>query len=251
MRLFRVISLATIAIGSLVSAGVSSAMADTFHNTFLGPGVQVSPDSNYVETFTNFNGTTTNFNGSPINGTYSGSFTISDPTQYGAAGGVGKVITTGGSATLTLDTHVNYFGMWFSALDQGNQLFFYDDSTLVFTFTPSAYAQLVGACPTNDPEPNYCGNPNPAFYNQDAGEQFAFLNFFDTDGTFNKIVFTENPVVGAFESDNHTVAVLDHDPTGTPLGAVPEPSTFVLGISGLAGLVGSRRQLLSLRRRRA
>ena len=32
-----------------------------------------------------------------------------------------------------------------------------------------------------------CGNPNPAFNNQDPGEQYAYLNFFDSNGTFNKI----------------------------------------------------------------
>ena len=70
-------------------------------------------------------------------------------------------LTSGGLAsyTLTLSNPVNYFGMWFSALDQGNQLTFYNNSTLVFTFTPSDYAQLVGVCPTNAPEPNYLRQP--------------------------------------------------------------------------------------------
>ena len=101
MLLFRAISPIAIAIGSLISAGASSALADTFHITYLGPGVQVSSDSTYVETFNSFNGSTTTFNGSGITGTYTGSFTISDPNLFGGADGTGKFITTNSTATLT------------------------------------------------------------------------------------------------------------------------------------------------------
>ncbi len=54
-----------------------------------------------------------------------------------------------------------------------------------------------------------------------------------------------------FESDNHTIGNLASDPAGTPLSPVPEPSTFVLGLSGLAGLVGSRHKLMARIRRTA
>ncbi len=253
MRVRRVISSAFLAVGSLVSLGATSALADTFALSYLGAGVQTPSATNFYETFNGaFNGTT-NFNGSPVTGTYSGGYTIANADQYGGAGGSGMYVDTNGgltSYTLTLNANVNYFGMWFSALDQGNQLTFYNGNTLVFTFTPSSYAQLVGACPTGAPEPNFCGNPNGSFFNQDSGEQFAFLNFLDTNGTFNKIVFTENPAVGNFESDNHAVANITGDPGGTSLNPVPEPSTLLFGLTGLAGLAGTCRQRLAARFRK-
>jgi hypothetical protein len=251
MRLLQIASPALMAFAVLCGSG-TAAMADTFHNTYLAPGVQASSDSTHTETFSSFNGSTTNFNGSGITGTYTGAFSISGANLYGGADGTGSFITTSSSYTLTLSSAVNYFGMWFSALDGGNQLSFYSDSTLVFSFSPNDYASLVGVCPTGAAEPNYCGNPNAAFYNQDSDQQYAFLNFYDTNGSFNKIVFTENPQIGGFESDNHTLGTLTGDPSGTPLDPVPEPSTFVLGFSGIvAGIAGTRRQLMFRLRHRA
>ena len=244
MRTFGLISRALLSVGVAIAVVPTNALADTFFNTYLGPGVQASSDSNFVENFSSFNGTT-NYNGSGITGTYSGAYSIASANEFGGAGGTGQYITTSSSYTLTLSSQVNYFGMWFSALDAGNQLSFYDGSTLVFSFSPTDYAALVGACPTTAAQPNYCGNPNSAFSGQNAGQQYAFLNFFDTNGSFNEIVFTENPQVGGFESDNHTVANLTSAPGGTPLSPVPEPSTFVLGLSGVAGFAGFRHRMMA------
>jgi hypothetical protein len=92
---------------------------------------------------------------------------------------------------------------------------------------------LVGACPNASNA--FCGNPNNG---QDTGEQFAFLNFYDTVGYFNKIVFTETGTAG-FESDNHTVGYMNPvDPTGTVIGATPEPGSMVLLLTGLLALIG-------------
>ena len=59
-----------------------------------------------------------------------------------------------------------------------------------------------------------------------------FINFYDTTGTFNQITFTEDPAVGGYESDNHTVGFY------TEIGGVgtPEPSTWAMLIAGFAGL---------------
>jgi hypothetical protein len=244
MRLTNLFSVAVLVFGSFASVGSTNVLADTFSNTYLGAGVQTPSSTNYFETFDgNFNGTT-NFNGSSITGTYSGTYRIVSSNKYGGAGGDGSFITTRSSYTLTLSSQVNYFGMWFSALDAGNQLSFYNNDNLVFSFSPSDYAALVGACPTMVAQPNFCGNPNGSFSNLNANEQYAYLNFYDTDGSFNKIVFTENPQVGGFESDNHAVAQIHTQPGGTPLSPVPEPSSFVLGLSGLSGLVGLRHRLV-------
>jgi hypothetical protein len=191
--------------------------------------------------------------GSPtgtISGSYSGGLIIYSADVYGGAGGTGyypELFATGNGYTLALTTSgnipgVNYFGMWFSALDAGNELQFYEDvgttDTLVYTFTPQEFQSLVGACSGSNP---FCGNPNSPFAgtdNDDAGEQFAFLNFFDTNGYFNTIAFTEGGG-GGFESDNHTVGYQNPiTPSGTVIGATPEPGTLALFGTGLLGLAG-------------
>lgn len=223
-----------------------SARADTFTATYLAPTVQTP---SVITTYENFNGAftgTTTFNGSGIIGTYSGDYAILSADEYGGAGGTGSFISTTtpggtpGSYTLTLNKQVDYFGLWFSALDSGNDLYFYNGSTLVYSFLPADYATLVGPCPGP-----YCGNPNAAFLGQDSSQQYAYLNFLDTTGTFNKIVFTEDPAVGQFESDNQAVAAGIKSIPGTPVGsmATPEPSSLMLlgtGILGIAGVVRRR-----------
>jgi hypothetical protein len=214
------------------------ASADTFDASYLAPGVQTpSGITTHYETFdNNFNGTST-FGGSSVTGTYSG-YTLSGATEYGGAGGSGDFIEAQNltSYTLSLSSSINYFGLWFSALDQGNELQFYNNGSLLYTFSPANYAALVGTCPTSASEPNYCGNPNADFYEQDAGEQFAYLNFYDSNGTFNKVVFTETTSIGAFESDNQAVATLTAPPNGTTLTSTPEPASWVYGITGLIGV---------------
>ena len=136
-----------------------------------------------METFNSWNGSSsfsTDFPalltvGGPtggIQGDYAGSLTRSSNFTYGGAGGSGYYPTvTDDNYLLTLTTlgdvpGVNYFGLWFSALDGGNQLQFYEGSTLLYTFTPAMFQTLVGACPGSA----FCGNPNNG---KDAGEQFA------------------------------------------------------------------------------
>ena len=236
------------AVALLLAATARPAAADSFNVSYLAPGVQASSDSTYVESFDaatlSGNTLTTHFNGSSVTGTYTGNFSLSNPNVYGGAGGAGKYITTSSSYTLSLSSNVNYFGLWFSALDNGNQLAFYQGSTLVFSFSPANYAALVGACPTSAPSPNFCGNPNPSQAGNNA-QQYAFLNFFDSNGVFNKVVFTESPQVGGFESDNHTLGMLTTTPGGTQVTPTPEPSTFALLGTGLLGAAGTLRRKLS------
>ncbi len=200
-----------------------------------------------------------------ISGLYSTGFQYYKADQYGGAGGTGDYAEVKGNWTphtysLTLSTSgnlpgVNYFGLWFSALDANNQLVFKENGTIVETFTPPDFISLVGSCPSNYnngtgavPSKPFCGNPNDGY--EDNHEQFAFLSFYDSSSYFNEIDFTELNGVGAgFESDNHTVGYGNPiTPEGTIIsGATPEPSTFSLFGSGLLGLAGFARRRMSRR----
>ena len=231
---------------AMISTAVACyARADTFKVTYLSSGVQTPTSTSYMfETFqdpTYVDGSlTTTFGGSPITGTYTGSYVIASASQFGGAGGSGNYIyvPSGGSYDLTLNSAANYFGLWFSALDPGNELQFYNNDTLLYSFSSTSYTQLVGACPTNQAEPNYCGNPNPSFYADDSREQFAYLNFYDVDGQFTKLVFTQAANGGEFESHNQIVELRPNGApvTGSTLTVTPEPSSLYLLGTGLLGL---------------
>jgi hypothetical protein len=198
-----------------------------------------------------------------ISGTYSGGFTSVGANTYGGAGAVGNYPevyrgsgSTGGSYTLNLNwtsavPGVNYFGLWFSALDAGNLLQFYDRGVLVYQFSPADFINLVGACNGSNA---FCGNP---IGGGDPYQQFAFLNFFDTTGYFDQIVFSEptGAALDGFESDNQTVGYMNppavdsgsriyNNPTGAP-----EPGTLGLFVAGgiLIALGVRRRRLASAR----
>ena len=214
-----------------------------------------------VETFESrplgFGGFTTDFGtGGSITGTYSADTRILPADQYGGAGGTGQYPVTFSNTGYSLDLSstlphgVNYFGYWLSALDRGNQVTFYSKGRLLFTFDPS---DVIAAVNSHADAANYYGNPNPSFLHNNSGEPYIFLDFFSNDRPFDKVVFAENPQVGGYESDNHTVGHFLTKGTGTdvPLspgsfpGAVPEPATWALMLAGF-GLVGG-----AVRRREA
>lgn len=267
MRLSGTKSVVKLAMVLLTGVGTSSLLfGDSFIVTYA-PAETQAPNSTTLcgaapicwigeETFptssapSNANFTTVASVGSPsgsITGVYSGALTIDAANEYGGAGGSGYFATVSkNSYTLVLTPsgastgvpEVNYFGLWFSALDAGNQLQFYDGSTLEYTFTPTIFQSLVGSCTGG--KNLFCGNPNNR--SEDSNEQFAFLNFYDMDGSISKIVFTETTTAG-FESDNQTVGYMDPvDPTGTVVGDTPEPWSFALLATGLLALIALRRR---------
>jgi hypothetical protein len=185
---------------------------------------------------------TTDFGtGGAITGTYT-NVQIASADQYGGAGGSGNYAVAFGfdpyllNLSTTLPGGINYFGFWLSALDAGNVVTFLDGTNPIYQFTPADLLGMVGNCPNA-----YCGNPNAAFKGQDGGEPFVFVNFFDEAGSFDKVVFAEQPAVGGYESDNHTVGHV----TGTSGTPIPEPAsaaTLVLGLGALAGFTAFRRR---------
>lgn len=186
---------------------------------------------------------TTNFGtGTKITGVYS-STSIIAADQYGGAGGSGKYPVANTNApynvalTTTLTTGINYFGFWLSALDPGNQVAFYKNNVLLYNFTPNNLIAALGACSAANA---YCGNPNTASPRSNNTQLYAFVNFLDTNGTFDSVRFTENPANGGYEFDNHTVGFATTlSGTNVP---VPEPASLGLLAFALAGLsIGRRR----------
>ena len=216
--------------------------------TYENPGVQTAASTSFdvlgVETFEaaplGSNQTyNTTFGGSEISGVYT-NLRVDDANQYGSAGGVGNHAVAARGVEgyeLTLSTArpegVNYFGYWLSALDAGNVLEFYKDGSLIHSFTPAAVIASIGGC---NPQPQpYCGNPNDPDPRRVLSEQFAFVNLYFEDTTFDKIRFYESRGAGGnYESDNHTVGYFIEKGGNT----VPEPATWAMFIAGF-GLVGA------------
>ncbi len=83
-----------------------------------------------------------------------------------------------------------------------------------------------------------------------GGQPYVFLNFFDTDGAFDTVSFSESLAHAGYESDNHTVGFYTAE-SGAPVGSVPEPAawaTMILGF-GAVGAMGRRRSRRAARGR--
>jgi hypothetical protein len=261
----------TIALSTLCSAGAAVAGVQFIVSYEAeAPGVQNTTATFSVGGVENFNNLpvhgypesfTTNFGtsgaGSTITGTYTAGSAkgvqINSADQYGGAGGAGNYIVafqnTPYSLTLSSDVPggVNYFGYWLSALDKGNSVTFYgNNGEKLFTFNPADVIKAIDL--TANPK-LYYGNPNAAFEGKDSAEPFVFLNFFDTNGTFSKVVFNEVNSGGGYESDNHTVGHYVTMGQGTQVkliqsvAGVPEPATWAMMVVGFAilGFAGYRR----------
>ncbi|MGC4016487.1 MAG: PEP-CTERM sorting domain-containing protein [Luteolibacter sp.] len=177
---------------------------------------------------------------------------VSDGFSNGSPYSVQSSGIGGGDAvpqtTITLSSDHAYFGMWWSAGDANNILRFYSDETLVAEFTTDSLLNKLAS------DPAYKGNPRDRGLN--AGEPYAFINFFGAEGTtWNRIVLTNEGGSG-FESDNYTdrATPWSYDLDGPMPGivlvtltdnsvqAVPEPSCALLGGLGMAALLLRRRR---------
>ena len=237
---------------------LSSARA-VYSITIEAPGIQNSTARFATVGVESFNSRTagtnqifsSNFGGSAFNGTYS-RVQVINADQFGGAGGSGRYVVQFGTPGFTLDLTasrpggVTYFGFWLSALDNGNTVRFFQNSTQLFTFDATVLRNFVNAQPNASA---YRCNPNaPA--NRNCGEPYAFLNFYAHGGTsFDRIVF-DQVTSGGYESDNHTVGRwlqpggtwVPHGASVSPAGitpnAIPEPAAWMMLLAGF-GLVGA------------
>lgn len=231
---------------AIIFAG-ASAHAASFSVSIEAPGATATTatfDYKGVETFNGLSGGvqnfSTNFGGSTVSGNYS-HVNVLPADQYGGAGGSNYAVAGLGvqgsysiDFTATGASGINYFGYWLSALDAGNTVRFFNDATEVFSFTPTNVLALVAG------NSAYYGNPMTG---ANSGEPYAFLNFFYDGGTFNKIVFEQKAgSTAGYESDNHTIGYFTDKGDGTPVPAVPEPTTWMMLIAGFGMVGGAMRQ---------
>jgi hypothetical protein len=251
-----------------LAAVTNPAMAASFVVSIEKAGQQTATYSNlqgyYEQTFNNINlngqprvYSTTGYtwtDGGKTIGTYDKTL-IMKADQYGGAGGtqyfdvdskqtINNIANGNTSSKLKFSENQSYFGLWWSAGDSTNALTFLSKGEVVKTITTADVKDYISKLGTNSSTTTnpYYGNPNSAFSNQNTGEPYAFINFYNTDGTFDEIQFTNLKPDGTlsgtgFESDNHTVAKGYTQYSGTIVKVVPESSSL-LGVLAI-GFVGA------------
>jgi hypothetical protein len=242
------------AVATVLAAATASAAPFSVYYEGAAPGAQYTTatfSATGIETFdtrpTGFSSFTTDFGShGAFGGTYS-NVQINPADQFGGSGGNTNYAVSFSTYSLDLTSAskrgVTFFGYWLSALDAGNLVTFSSRGRELFTFKP---ADVIAAVNAGANPSQYYGNPNAAFAGQNTREPYIFLSFYSNNRPFDKVVFTENPRQGGYESDNHTVGRFTGTGTGTliPLissgtpGAVPEPATWAMIVVGF-GLVGA------------
>ncbi|BBD64275.1 hypothetical protein NIES4072_20630 [Nostoc commune NIES-4072] len=228
-------------------------MATSFTISIEDPTLQTANSSNLVNArVQDFDALTQGYTATGFtwtdSGTTIGSYKntlIENVDQYGGANGTGKYfdVNTGrGSketvSTLNLTTAQKYFGLWWSAGDANNVMTFLSQGKVVQTMTTADVVSYIAKLPN---KASYYSNPNSPYKGQNSGEPYAFINFYDVDGTFDQVQFTNVGGTG-FESDNHTVATDYKSITGNVVvKAVPESSSvlgvFVIGFVGATSVL--------------
>ncbi len=201
-RLFKVASVVSI----LVVA--ASAQTGTLNVYLSPPAAQSSTVSGVTtETFDAltpkiYTGTYTSAAGI---GTYSGTFAIMAPDQYGGATdsthtsqtnylGVGGDSKSSNPVILKLAKPVAYFGFWWPAGDANNRVSLYSGSTLygtfstadLLTFLHNGTGTITAINGSTYQTSAYYGNPN-APSGRDTTEPFAYVSFVITGATIDTI----------------------------------------------------------------
>lgn len=200
---------------------------------------------------TNFNTGQTNFTAAKsISGVYSGQITRVPTNQYGGAQGSAAYPAALGaqSYSLALTPHgvpgANYFGIWITAMDATNLLRLHNQNGSTFDFTPNSLKPYFASAASPQA---YNGNPTASFKGQNSNETYVYVNFYNTDGYFSSVDFTNSSSSG-FESSNHAVGFFS--PLTIPgtrvltqqSVSVPEPGSALLVLTGLLGLRMMRRR---------
>ena len=199
--------------------------ADTFVQTYEAPTL-LSTTSSIAGGTENFDaialgstGFVTTFGGSAFTGTYSAGAQISNPDQYGAAAGIGHYVVTfasPGGYSIALNQQANYFvGYWLSALDSGNGVVeFYNGICWSRPARLGRGARLDRQQPTA-----YFGNLERSVRRPGRSPALRLRELLRHDpAASGRIVFREDPAVGGYESDNHTVGIVPrhHGHAGNP-----------------------------------
>lgn len=199
----------------LAGASVIALVASVAH------AIPVISLSNLGDTTTSVAGTTTiDFNSGCGYATCSGDFQIvlgSSSGLYAQPAGTNTSYLTvpnpksNGSATFTLGTQSDYFGLYWGSIDSYNSISFYLGGNLISSYSGT---DLVGQF-ANGNQVNYSSN--------------RYINFDFGSDKFDTVKLTSNGF--AFESDNHAFR---------NVASVSEPSTLLLIFGGLLSLIGVR-----------
>ena len=177
-------------------------------------------------------------------------FNIQADNQYGS--GTGNYVALGAQSgtsapfALVFKAPVAYFGFSWNAGDNNNGISFFSGNVLVGKFASSSVqTKLSGSTVTaldgaTYASSQYKGKPPAGTLN--SGENYSFINFIATGGTFDKIVFDNSGQTGSgFESDNHTILTTSPTPDHTfvfvsNITIVPEPSGSATALGALGAL---------------
>lgn len=123
-----------------------------------------------------------------------------------------------GTATLTLGTVSDYFGLYWGSIDKYNKISFLLSGVEVASYTGQQIDKLFSSIVANG--------------SQTSTQSNRFINFFFGSGElFDTVKLSSNGY--AFESDNHAFR---------PVAPVPLPAAAWLLLSGLAGMVAVGRR---------
>ncbi len=133
--------------------------------------------------------------------------------------GLGTVTPFPYTYELSFTADLNYFGLFWAAVDGDDTLSFYSGTTLVKSFDKTLFAGLSSSYYVLN------GAETPPT----TKEPYAFVNFDGTSGSnFNRIVFSNGGNGTGFETDNHTIL----DDSFVFVDGSPEPGT--LGLAGVS-----------------
>jgi hypothetical protein len=228
-------------VGSTVKNNFESAALGTTNNYNFN-FVDAASGDNYRATYDKLQVANYGSGSQTAGAGYTGQFAVNNSTVPTTN------ITFSDTTTANSNAGVKYFGLFFSSLDAGNQLTFYNGSTVLAQLSISNFCTLVNNCSA------FNGGP----YNQPG----AFFNFYAGAGEqFTKIALTQTTSGGGFENDNHTFLVPAASAisgTGVNLAglsvtagnvnstAVPEPFTIVGTLIGGTAAFRMRKKLKAI-----